>query len=55
MTLEQWKQGARRHDINGETVVNWHGLLFEGWQPADDATLRLPLPDDCQPSSQSLR
>jgi hypothetical protein len=49
VTAEQWKHGASWHDIDGETVVKWYGLLFEGWQPVDDATPRLPLPDDCQP------
>jgi len=49
VTPAQWKQGASWHDVDGETIVNWHGLLFEGWQPIDDTTPRLPLPDDCRP------
>ena len=47
-TPAQWEQGARWADLaDGSTALNWHGLLIEGWQPMDNTTPRLPLPDDC--------
>ena len=49
VTPSQWQQGATRHWIGGKLVINWHGLLLEGWQPIDETTPRLPLPDDCRP------
>ena len=43
----QWEQGASWHWLtDGSTALNWHGLLIEGWQPIDDTTPRLPLPED---------
>jgi hypothetical protein len=45
----QWAQGASRHKLGRKTVINWHGLLFEGWQPVDNSTPRLALPPDCVP------
>ena len=49
VTAPQWALGASRHVIGGEVLINWHGLLLEGWAPIDDTTPRLPLPDDCRP------
>lgn len=49
VSAEQWVQGSSRHMLGGIEVVNWHGLLFDGWQPVDDTTQRWPLPDDCRP------
>ena len=45
-TPAQWEEGASWHQLGGDTVVNWHGLMLEGWQPVDDTTPRLPLPPD---------
>ena len=49
VTPAQWKQGASWHDVDGKTIVNWHGLLLERWQPIDGTTPRYPLPEDCRP------
>jgi hypothetical protein len=49
VTPAQWRQGASLHELDSDTVVNWHGLLLEGWQPVDDTTPRQPLPEDCRP------
>jgi hypothetical protein len=49
VTPEQWQQAASSHWFGGKKVVNWRGLFLEGWQPIDDTTPRLPLPDDCRP------
>jgi hypothetical protein len=50
VTPAQWQQGATWSVVaDGSTALNWHGLLLEGWQPIDDTTPRLPLPDDCRP------
>lgn len=49
VTAAQWQQGATWHEVAGARVVNWHGLLLQGWQPIDGTTPRLPLPEDCQP------
>lgn len=50
VTPAQWEQGATWHRlVDGSSVVNWHGLLLEGWQPTDDTTPRQPLPEDCRP------
>jgi hypothetical protein len=41
--------GAMAGGCDRTLVINWHGLLIEGWQPIDDTTPRYPLPDDCRP------
>jgi hypothetical protein len=50
VTPAQWEQGASWHRLaDGSRAVNWHALPLEGWQPIDDVTSRLPLPDECRP------
>jgi hypothetical protein len=49
VTPEQWQQGANWHEHRGVKFINWHGVMLEGWQPIDDTTPRLSLPEDCRP------
>ena len=44
----EWQRGADWSDRE-RTVINWDGLLIDGWQPIDGTTPRLPLPEDCRP------
>lgn len=33
ITLEEWRRRMKWHDP-AETVMDWDGLLYDGWEPA---------------------
>lgn len=36
ITLEEWRRRMKWHD-SGETVMDWDGLLYDGWELAGAA------------------
>jgi hypothetical protein len=36
ITVEEWRQRMKWHD-SAETVMDWDGLLYDGWEPIDTA------------------